>query len=427
MADKIIDVHCHLFNVQYAVMELVAATWNYVWGNYPHKRAAIKEKGLLETLEGVADFADWIAGLVEVALSDCGRNLDIERSEFLESNLGSNELVVAPLMMDIYFSLDDNRVEKDVSTLEAFAISDSQKEAFNAHFDEIVERIKKRMPERVLKAEDKLNEVFESARQELLAPPEKGYEGIELTPGYKKHMHDLEELKSKYPDTFFPFLAVDPRRMGVMNLIEMKINQGRGVFKGIKLYPPLGYLPTHPALDTVYRYCSNYDIPITLHCSPGGMKNFRRANYVVDWDGSGHWEAFESSGGNKSIYYTAPDKWIRVLDKWPGLRINFAHFGGGESIAASDTAWMETILSILTKHPNAYTDTAFFTTPGLPEMLVDIKKKNPILSQRLMFGTDYVMVMLDKHLGGLKSYFDRFSGLDPGVLVENARVFLKLK
>jgi len=44
-----------------------------------------------------------------------------------------------------------------------------------------------------------------------------------------------------------------------------------------------------------------------------------------------------------------------------------------------------------------------------------------------MFGTDYVMVMLDEHLGGLKSYFDRFSGLDPRVLVENARVFLKLK
>jgi predicted TIM-barrel fold metal-dependent hydrolase len=431
MASKqIVDVHCHLFNLQYAVMELVAATWNNMWGNYPHKRAAIREKGLLETLEGVADFAEWVANLAEVALSDCGHNLDFERNEFHSSSLGGNEFVVVPLMMDIYFSLDDNRDERDVAAPEAFTISDNRRANFNAHFDGIVNLVRNRIVKNIPEAkrkDDKLTEVFESARKELLAPPEKGYEGIELSPGYKKHMHDLEELKGKYPETFFPFLAVDPRRINIRKLIEMKVNRGKGVFKGIKIYPPLGYLPTHPGLDPVYRYCIDHDIPLTLHCSPGGMKNFRKTNYVIDWDGSSHWENFESSKGNKSIYYTAPDKWIRVLDKWPGLRVNFAHFGGGESITANDTVWMESIVEILTKYPNAYADIGFFSKPGLPEMLVDIIRKHPVLTRRLLFGTDYVMVMLDKNFGGLKSYFDRFSGLYPGVLAENARAFLGLK
>jgi predicted TIM-barrel fold metal-dependent hydrolase len=425
MADKrIIDVHCHLFNVQYAVMELVAATWNYVWGNYPHKRAVVQEKGLLMTLEGVADFAKWIARLVEVALSDCGQALDIERTEFSHSMLGGNELVVVPLMMDIYFSLDDNRDEKDLPPPEAFAIPDSQREVFNQHFDEIRDEIKKSLPESF---QDKLNEVFESARKELLAPPEKGYEGIELSPGYKKHMHDLENLHAQYPKTVFPFLAVDPRRIGIMKLIEMKVNKGSGVFKGIKLYPPLGYLPAHKALKEIYKHCNKYQIPVTFHCSPGGMKNFRKTNYVVDWDGNSHLEDFASSGGNKSIYYTAPDKWLRVLEKWPGLRVNFAHFGGGDGIAAGDTRWMDSIVNILTKYHNAYTDMSCFAKPVLAEKLPEIIKQHRILNQRLMFGTDYVMIMLDPELGGLKSYFDRFSGLDHKVLVENARAFLGLK
>jgi len=69
-----------------------------------------------------------------------------------------------------------------------------------------------------------------------------------------------------------------------MKLIEMKVNKGKGIFKGIKIYPPLGYLPTHPNLAPVFDYCVQYDIPITLHCSPGGINNFRKKNYIRSWD-----------------------------------------------------------------------------------------------------------------------------------------------
>jgi predicted TIM-barrel fold metal-dependent hydrolase len=435
MADKqIIDVHCHLFNVQYAVMEFAAATWNLLKGDYPHKSpVALETKGMLETLEGIKDFAAWIARLVEVALSDCGQNLDFQRSEFSQSKLNDNELVVVPLMMDIYFSLDDNRDERAVSPPEAFAIPDSQGDDFNAHFDKVVnlirDEINKKIPEipQLSSVDQKLNEIFASARAELLAPPEKGdaYEGIELSPGYKKHMHDLDELSANYPATVFPFLAVDPRRIGIMDLIDMKVNKGAGVFKGIKLYPPLGYLPTHPALQLVFEHCNKYDIPITFHCSNGGIQNFRKKNCVVDWDGNSHLEDFASTGGNKSSYYTAPDKWLRVLERWPNLRVNFAHFGGGDSIASGDTGWMYSILNILKKYSNAYADISYFSKPELVQIMAELIEKHEILKRRLMFGTDYVMVMMDRNLGGLKSYFDRLSGLDRRLLVDNARAFLR--
>lgn len=42
------------------------------------------------------------------------------------------------------------------------------------------------------------------------------------------------------------FEAVDPRRPGIFELVREKVGPGK-TFAGVKLYPSLGYLPTHPA------------------------------------------------------------------------------------------------------------------------------------------------------------------------------------
>ena len=64
------------------------------------------------------------------------------------------------------------------------------------------------------------------------------------------------------------------------------------IFKDIKIYPPLGYLPTHPNFCEIFEYCSRHNIPITLHCPEGGMQNFRIENYVTSWEGNDHLEDF---------------------------------------------------------------------------------------------------------------------------------------
>ncbi len=443
---QIIDIHCHFFNAQYAIMELTAATWNHLWGNYPHQKGAARKgatRGVIETLQGAKDFAAWIARLLAAALSDCEGNYDTARANFAKSSLGKDSsLVVAPLMMDVYFALDDNKDEeylrrrgrRAAPIVKAFGIREKQKIDFDAHFNNIENLIReemRKMPatKRRSSSDQTLDDIFQDARKELLATPKRArgdedYSGIELSPGYKKHMHDLEDLCGKYPNLVFPFLAVDPRRIGIMELIDMKVNKGKGIFKGIKLYTPLGYLPTHPNLESIFAYCTQYDIPVTMHCSDGGLKNFRSENYVTSWDGNNHLEDFKDSGGNKSRYYTAPEKWLPVLTKWPNLRINFAHFGGSDKLDSGDTGWMNAIIKIIQGHPNVYTDISYYSKPGLPQKISAIIKQNEILTTRLMFGTDFIMIMMDKDLDGLNKYFDHFAAFNNKLLNDNARSFL---
>jgi len=446
---QVIDVHCHLFNAQYAVMELTAATWNHLQGNYPHEEDAAKTKtvrGLRKKLDGVKEFAAWIAGLLDVGLSDCEGNFNTARDCFAASKPGKDaSLKVTPLMMDIYFALSDNadeetgsrRTGRSAPKFATFAVSENQKKDFDAHFDMIRNLVSgniRRQPKtgRRLSPDLALDAVFDGAKKELLAAPLKlhrgvdPYDGIELTPGYKKHMLELETLAGKYPRQVFPFLAVDPRRIGIMKLVEMKIKKGKGIFKGIKIYPPLGYLPTHPNLEPVFAYCEKYDIPITLHCSPGGMQNFRGKNYVRSWVGDNHWEDFQSASGSKSRFYTAPEKWLPVVTKFPNLRINFAHFGGGDQLAANETDWMKDIITMIRNHALVYTDISYHAKKELPGKILEVIRHNECLNEKLMFGTDYIMIMLDTKLGGLTKYFDLYKSFQDDLLYNNARRFLKL-
>jgi predicted TIM-barrel fold metal-dependent hydrolase len=448
---QIIDVHCHLFNAQYAIKELASASWNHLRGNYPHQKGAsflkTDTKGILTPLEDIKDFAAYIARLLKAALSDCEGNYKTAFENFAKSELGKNaSLIVAPLMMDIYFALDDNQDEESLEgkklltspIIERFTIPEDQQADFEAHFKNIENIIREeyeKIPpdtKRLMLSDDKLSVIFDNAKKELLATPAKllksiePYAGIELSPGYEKHMHDLEELANKYPGKVFPFLAVDPRRIGIMKLIEMKVDKGKGIFKGIKLYPPLGYLPTHPNLIPVFDYCVQYDIPITLHCSPGGINNFRKKNYVRSWDEKNHLEDFKTTKGNKSIYYTAPEKWLPVLERWQKLRINFAHFGGGDNFFKDETGWVKEIIQLIKDHPRVYTDISYHTDTNSPAKILEVVGENDCLNQKLMFGTDYIMMMMDMTLGGLEEYFSHFTSFNDRLRNENAKDFLKI-
>ncbi len=397
-------------------------------------------------MEGVQEFAAWVAKLMEVAVSDCEENYRTSRNNFARSGLGSNaSLIVAPLMMDIYFSLADNADEEQLSRggkqsaqeTEPFAVPKDQQKDFNAHFESIKNLTlseAKKSPKAGRRSAliPAVDAIFEDARKDLLAGPKRvcrgvdPYARIELSPGYRQHMDDLEALAKKYPGQVFPFLAVDPRRTGILELVQLKVKEGRGIFRGVKIYPPLGYLPTHPNLVPVLDYCEKYDIPVTLHCSPGGMNNFRRKNYVSSWLEKSGWKDFQAITGNKSPFYTAPEKWLPVVTRWEKLRINFAHLGGGDQLDEDKKEWMNQIIEIIRTHDNVYTDISYHAREKLPGKILKVINENPCLADRLMFGTDYIMIMMDEKLGGLSGYFNHFSGFPDSLLCDNARRFLKL-
>jgi predicted TIM-barrel fold metal-dependent hydrolase len=156
------------------------------------------------------------------------------------------------------------------------------------------------------------------------------------------------------------------------------------------------------------------------------MQNFRGKNYVRSWAGDNHWEDFQSASGSKSRFYTAPEKWLPVLTRFPNLRINFAHFGGGDQLAANETDWMKDIITMIRNHALVYTDISYHANKELPGKILEIIRQNECLNEKLMFGTDYIMIMLDTKLGGLTKYFDLYKSFQDDLLYDNARRFLKL-
>jgi predicted TIM-barrel fold metal-dependent hydrolase len=154
------------------------------------------------------------------------------------------------------------------------------------------------------------------------------------------------------------------------------LNRG---FVGVKLYPPMGYLPlgnaaipidgfpatasTMPyahefglqideALRSLYRFCVEQDVPIMAHTAPS--------------NGAGVFKITK----DKEIAYEEranPRGWARVLAE-PGfetLKVNLAHFGHSPDKAKMQD-WRSGIGQLMDDYPNVYTDLAHY-----PQMLMD--------------------------------------------------------
>jgi predicted TIM-barrel fold metal-dependent hydrolase len=439
----VVDVHCHLFGAKFAVMELACASWAIIRKEYPY---GVKPRGVFEPLkvlarvQGVADLAAYAARLITVAAGDEKSNYEFQMESFKKSLLGKKELIVAPLMMDVYFALHDNKrfAGAKGSEVKGFEIAPEEMEDFNSHLDSIrrlVEREKAKIGNLEGTAarrgkDESVERIFGDVRKEFLKGSARGsgtgYEGVQMTPGYKYQLEELEALAKDNEGRIYPFLAVDPRREGFMELVKLKVAEGKGPFKGIKLYPPLGYLPSHEYLRELYGYCEKHGIPVTVHCSLGGMQNFRRINRVTGWDRKAEDIDFKAMGTTKSGFYANPLGWETVLNEFPELKLNLGHFGGpGRGTEGSlNKEWVDTIRRLMAKFTNVYADIGFVSDMDRAAETLELIEVDSLLKERMMFGTDYVMVMMDLDLGGLDKYFNSYYGLDSEILSGNAKRFL---
>ena len=78
---------------------------------------------------------------------------------------------------------------------------------------------------------------------------------------FTSQLDDIVTLISRHKDRLYPFVFADPRRPGVLNLVKKYIDKG---FKGIKIYPPLGYFPTDPDLEPVIKYAIEHKLPVMV-------------------------------------------------------------------------------------------------------------------------------------------------------------------
>ena len=223
----------------------------------------------------------------------------------------------------------------------------------------------------------------------------------------------LAKLAAANSSTLMPFIAVDPRRFGdgqeilekAKHWFERKNDEGKPIFRGVKLYPPLGYSCSDNVFSPLFEYCQENGLPIMTHCSRGGV----------------HTREFPIRTRRKQVEaLTDPDVYRKVCRRFPDLRICLAHFGGDDdwemyfkepdsrkkvgidapTAERSRMNWLSKIVQMIEhdEFDNLYTDISYtvFNVEGhLPTLSVFLRGSSKLRS-RVLFGSDYYMTHNEK-------------------------------
>lgn len=222
---------------------------------------------------------------------------------------------------------------------------------------------------------------------------------------YESQLKNLCELRDKYPNQIIPFVAVDPRREHVFDLVKDYISNRS--FAGIKIYLRLGFYPTDKRLNKIYKYAEKNSIPILSHCSRGGVYTKKISSDMLEHPIRG--KVKKKKAKDFSHYFTEPHNYIPVLKKYPNLKVCLAHFGGDSewdsylerewhpNETKHEKSWVSQIVEMMEQYGNLYTDisyTAFHSERYYP--LLSIFLTNKKIRDRIMFGSDYYMVEREK-------------------------------
>ena len=262
-------------------------------------------------------------------------------------------------------------------------------------------------------------------------------------------VNGMRDYYSRHPDglfEFYPFIGIDPRLHSMSfleKLLDRWINTSHRMhrphtvpskpFYGIKLYPPLGFCPWPDDGETLekhrylYGFCEKHRVPIITHCDDQG---FRGVSAQEAWA------------------YTDPAAWRTVLENYPDLIIDFAHFGKQYTIAAKsnvqsiaqrirrypDSQWFLSIIALMMEFDGVYSDVSFSgCSPEFYAQLLNYIRdrkeceRERILS-RILFGSDFSVNLLKvESYTEFLSIFDRSGFTDEEIEVigeRNALAFL---
>jgi predicted TIM-barrel fold metal-dependent hydrolase len=201
---------------------------------------------------------------------------------------------------------------------------------------------------------------------------------------------NLLKLAKEMNGLLIPFYAADPRREDIVE--RVRENLGKDKFRGIKIYPNLGYRPNDERLMEVYGICEKGGYPVISHCAPGGV-----------------WKYGLNDRERRSL--GSPANYKKVLETYPKLKLCLAHFGGIEEwdkhlkgragSPDEEKAWVKIIYDMITSgdYPNLYTDIAYtIFTPKLNGLYIDMLDYLKVLltdehiRTHVLFGSDYYMV-----------------------------------
>lgn len=252
----------------------------------------------------------------------------------------------------------------------------------------------------------RIREYYPSGTKFIILPMDMRYMAAgKMKCDLEAQLDDLNALYKKFPDLIFPFVAVDPRRENILDILKKYVSEHK--FKGIKLYPRLGFYPTDKRLWPIYEFAQKENIPVLSHCSRGGVYTKKITKEMLAHPSK---KVKKSKARDFSNYFCEPQNYQQVLEDFPELRICLAHFGGNlewdkflENAwdplkrGQEKSSWVAEIVDMMRRYPNLYTDisyTAFSSDRYFP--LMSIYLDDPQLREKILFGSDFYMVEREK-------------------------------
>lgn len=249
---------------------------------------------------------------------------------------------------------------------------------------------------------------------------------------YAQQVVEMKNLIAQKP--ILPFLALDPRRAdlsGEDNLYQLFLKafaEGENSFFGVKCYPALGYFPNDERLDPIFRICEEKNIPVTTHCGGESVSTFLK---VIDIQCSDKPQRRYTIPGEtralRASFLNDPLHWEPVLEKYPKLKVNFAHFGSKDFWLPQITSRINDIARLVSDDRyNVFTDYSFnVVETEMWDKLKETLDNNSRVAEKVMFGTDYWVVLPFGDLfSQQEAFMEKFQPYMEGLLVNNPRKFL---
>lgn len=195
-----------------------------------------------------------------------------------------------------------------------------------------------------------------------------------------------------------PVLGVNPWKMyhddDYAILVDNTLKNG--IYKGVKLYPSIGYSVTGEIRDGVKeRMCSGKGIDEKMLA--GGMDKL--ISIVHDRNAYITSHTTYSKAAEPGAEKLASSKyWIEHLRQHPDLKVNFGHMGDPSD--SGEIGWREGFLSLMSQYENVYADFGYHDYDNYDVLKRDltlfINDYGEGLLKKIAYGSDWYMISKDE-------------------------------
>lgn len=207
----------------------------------------------------------------------------------------------------------------------------------------------------------------------------------------------VADVVKRYPDRFFGFATVDPRK-GKTAVDELeRVVTDLGLI-GLKLHPiHMAFFPDDPEFEPLFATAERLGIPVLIH-----------TGYAAAGAGT-------PGGGGFKLAYSRPIPHIdNVAADHPDLKIIMAH---------PAWPWIDEQIAVALHKPNVYIDLSGWAPKYIPKQL--IAEAGGRLRRKVLFGSDYPYMPPERWLEEFAELEIRDEAREL-VLLENAKTVLGL-